>query len=1329
MPKKLKYESYNLISGISQSTDDQTFVKLLLSRVENLRYIKEDALISIDSYQNLGIDENLGETRFIDLQRYKNTLLGFTKDKIYRFDETERAGRKFKWQEVGDYLNADVTTDLIVQEAEDVLDPAIGVFGDLVYVAYRSKGRIFHKKYNLKTGSFEGLNLPLFSYDNSKTNYESLKFEIDFDLPEATGVKLLVYDSDRVEYETYPYDFANSYNLGQPVFTATGDKAAFGTLKDQHYTGNFVQIGGRGFFKSLGWGRFRYAGNNYRVIYSPRDGYYIVKENLKGTIVGKIGLLNSPDLNEKYFTNPANFIIQGNSVYFPVLLNTNEQAGEGINKIEYPVGFYIIRLTFSDVIPQFKTYEYGSGLLLSGPIVQNYDGRDFTEFNFCHRPQDIQRIFPVETKIHDTDVVLQFQNVAGRTYQSGTDVGVSASSETTEVETFELDSDREFSAREFERQSDGSKLRFNYSGSQLQLEDDATATLINYVDRSSRNSLLDVYSGGEAEDDDFQISRFTINPTDNELVSFQLRIRVWDDDLDDFYSDNNVHLILANSREDAEAGRCVIWDLGAEESGSDPEQRFSDISPVYDNLDIDFNDPPLRAFFRKGYTQTTTGTSTAENVLSSSAVRLANSPYQVKVSQGADYTEFEISKDGSDPPELLEITTAVINQGNNSESYTLAGSQQRTDGNKRIFRVAKGSLDLDANNSDYQIGLTVRGDRKWVNRYSASISKRDFDGSDLRIDDISVNDEGNKVSITFNDIALFNRLFTDKKSFLTLEIDEQDGGVDTIYLFADSSTEEGNVKIWDIGSVGRGGIPVGQLIVGDTEQAPADQEVKINFWSLANSDQDLGFLPINQYLYSGYFKWRDPSAKEHISPLANPLNIVQFGEVGTERRDSNGILKGSKVMNQLRFHNLNLTTKQGVSFVLLRADANATGGDNLYRIVKEVDVNVNGEYLDIIDDVPRSQVRGAVSSRAYDSIIQPPGCRTLAVGRWNRMFLGGIIGVENGILISNFLSNNSVDVFSFKAEPGIDIFRRFDHKVIGIERLDSNVIVFTERAFFNIAVESLNVYRIQQSETNFATQKEGIVPWFKGIAYFNDKGLQYIGRDFNSHWMSKKVIDEVETQPIPIDTQVDFNPAIDKIISAKGSIKDREVRFRLASKETNEDRGYLVFNTEYFTWVREKSILGPEQEILGERFKTDQDGHLFVSVIGRENQNDKKWHTLETGWLNYADAKKSALIRNIDIIGNFGNFAPESSEDSFDTGFFIQLWYDDNENAEPEYSKVVSLPNSEARRFVRISPKKQKNSSIKIKVSIFTDVCKLSAIGFQLRSQTAGSKVGTGQNF
>ena len=1318
MPKALKYESYSLISGLAQGTDEQTFTKLLLNRVENLRYIKEDALISIDSYENLGKDSSKPDNEYIQLKSFRNTLLAFTYNEIFRFNEQDRASKKYTFDKIGDYLNADISTHLISSISEDILDPALEINYPKAYILYRTGNKIVFSRFDLKTGSFEFTR----EWTSDLKNFKIAVNKLIVDTA-PNGVTLFAHDDSFNELSIDPFN-------PTATWTQTGDTQTLGALRDVDWAGNSVLIAERTIYNIKVWGRFDYEGKTFIVIWSPEDGYYIV-DTTNGKPVGKIGILNSPKISDDYYMVPGNIVVQDDDIYFPVLLSDSPEPGVGIGTITYPVGLYIIHLKIDKKFPQFKAYEYGNGLLMSGPIIQNYDGSEFSEFNFCQRLGSIERVTPPERKIHETEVVLDFKSSDQRTFMTG-----EIQLQTTAVKGGRVSYSTGDLAvgTSFRRSTGGSRLRtrsYTFSSGDVDLNSDDT--VVRYDDDRRRIiSFLDAYSGGDAEDSDFEVTKLEVTIATG---SIELRMNGSGySGLNNIFGVANtpVWLIAANQESDISEGRCIVWYLTELGTGSINIDDNFDGAPIYNGVDT--IDTDLRFFvLATGYSQQVAD----PGAISSSVTRVMdgddNSEYQVKVTQTQTTTEFEITRDGEDPPEAGFFSSAVIQQGSNSETYTFSGAMVSVSGNVRKYIVPKGALTLSANPTDYVISLTggVGGGRgEWENRFDESILNRDFENSSVRINRVRLNAEANELSVEFNNLSQFNDLFSGRKSYATLEIqDDNSGAIDAIYLFSDAVDEDGNTKKFDIGSIGRAGIPVGPLIVGDSSLEPADRRVKITFWSLSNADQDLGFLPVYQYQYSGYFKWRDPFGKEHISALANPLLVVQFGQVGAQRRNPDGSLKNSVVQNVLKFKNLNLTAKKNVSFVLLRSDSNQTSGDYLYRIVKEVPVNLGDEFIEITDDVHQDMVRGAVLSSNYDSIIQPSGARSIAVGRWNRIFLGGIIGVENGLLISNFLSNNAVDIFSFRAEAGVDIIRRFDHKILNLERLDSNLIVFTEKAILNIQVETLNPHLIQQSESNYATQKEGIVPWVKGIAYINDKGMQFLGRDFNCYWMSKNIIDTVETSPIPIDSEVGFDPGSEKIVDAKVSHKDREVRFRLADKETNEDRGYLSFNTEYLTWTREKNILGPEEEILGERFKIDREANLHVSVIGRDRQVDKKLHILETGWLNYKDAKKSALVRNIDFIGNFGDFAPLRGADPEDTGFLVQIWYNDNENALPEYHKVVSLPSSGARKLARISIKQQKNFSIKIRLTIFSNVVKLSAIGFQIRSQTAGAKVGRQQTF
>ena len=666
------------------------------------------------------------------------------------------------------------------------------------------------------------------------------------------------------------------------------------------------------------------------------------------------------------------------------------------------------------------------------------------------------------------------------------------------------------------------------------------------------------------------------------------------------------------------------------------------------------------------------------------------------------------------PPEPGLFSNFSIRKGSaNPQIYNVSASSISIQGNVRSYSFNKQSLTLDVSASDYQLTATEVSANKWIAEGSNVITEQPFivGGITYNIEKIEVNKEGNNVSV-FLDKEVSNI----RNIIFRVQVLGTQSDVITTYPLIRPSIE--NNKVLNVPSIGNDDDfrTIGDLVVSDTNADIPDKTIRLELFEIVNTE--LLKLPLQTYQYACFFKWNDNYGKEHISPFSNFLQTQVFGRPGELLED--GV---TKVQINLKIKNINLTNKNNVSFVILRNDL-TQGADALMKIVKEVDVDPKQEFIEITDDVPQDELYGEFLASAYSQLIQPPGAENIAIGRRNRIWLGNIAGYENAVIYSNSIANKSIDIFSFVA--GIPFL--FDHRIVALAILDQNLIVFTEREIKNITINDLRVNSIQASKSNFATQKQGIVEWKKGITYVNEKGIQYLGRDFNCYWISQKCTDLAQASDTIHSNPLGSKP-IYRVISGYPSEREREVRFRLSDKDNN-DKGFLVFNTEFEKWCTE-SIEGaddpqggPEIEIQGTRFRISENAQneklLFESVISdmvSQIKGTRKF-MIETGWLNFQGIYKSILMRNIDIIGDFGKYK----------SFLYRIHYDGCYNTEllwKSFTPYDDLQNAYKKRSLkRIAIIQQKIFNLKLEIIIVSDIVKLSALGFQFRKQVAGAHIG-----
>lgn len=1330
MPKKLRYNSYDVVSGLAQGEDDQIFKSLLPDRLENLKYIKKDSLNSINHYRNLGLDQVASNRakKYIQTLRHKNTLLALTYDEIFRVEVTDPVAREWKTTKVGDYLNADVETHIVKQLNEDIFAPAITIRGDRAYCLYKTRTSVFFEIYNLHTKSTE-LSRSLVTSD-----YERFRVAVNQDRTEVT---LTAYTSTNDKYVDTFYTNQVSYNLN---FTFEEKEPQLAISKSP--TEESVTIGGKKFNNLRVWATFNYSGKGYYVVWTKNNAYYILTD--EGVPVAKLGIRSAPSFDADYFVadySSQAVKIDGDNIYIPLLLNTKESVVAPNTELQddqrnenrelfFPLGFNIIQIKVDKLFPKVNAVEYGLGTLLSGPIIQNYDGNRFTEFNFCQRLEDIsvddQNNF--ETDSFPSEITFNEQTETN--YQTPADVGFSTS------KIFDGFRSGANSVNNVTFRNDGANNWFPTSSGNVNWVDGlpivSPQITENYNASESliRSSSIDIYTWA-TQDEAFRSSSYGLNANDlvdtldtndasgdieldrdrdvtitrvfiarrlnGDIIGiyyfqrYSLRLRSDDNDnplvevktdLQDIpasllQSEFGINLVDDSEAEATLEAYDLTTPIVIRRSGSSQEDDISGLSDIFQTEDVDTTG------FQK--------LSTAEG----------ESDYSVRIDITENNLDISIRNDGSgeDPPERDLFGRASIILGANVSNFnltSLAGAVHSTTGKVRTISVPKGDFDQDTNQSTYQLLLVELSPAKYVDEVNKVVT---LSGDRDVVNKIEVSEDTLEVKVFLNNRANFS-------NNIRLSI-EAPSGLVYVYPSRRNDPDNSNAVIYS-----RTGSPIQELI---GSERVFSLDVDFNFYFVPTGAFDPTLLTRNEYRYVAYYKWNDAFGKVHVSALSNIQRVNVFGDIG--QTYTQGSLS-QKITLGLKFNSLDLTTKQDVTLVIGRlkfSSDNVTADTGLvYKIVKEIVITPNNEaQISFTDDVPDSNLYGVIPVETYSTIIQPAGAKSVAIGRRNRIFLGEVNGYQNSVFFSTFIDNTSVHIFSFSPETqGILVF---ENRVLGMENLDTNLLVFTERKIFyipvqadvNVGIQALNPQFIQESENNYCTQSEGIVSFKNGVAFVNNKGIQFVTRGFGINWISRDVIDTL------------VQPGVN-IVDAKSSSKDREVRFRLSNGQV------LIYNYEYGKWYLENYILGCEQDFgdLRYKFNLNNEGNsvLYVSSEDAEDQRVSRSHVFETGWLNFQSSGKSILLRNIDLIGDFGDYRSIILQISYD-------YKDNNPNdnkliCNAKYSENPACRVNPPNKIVRFSSRSQKIYALRLKFIINSPNIKLSSLGFEVRKQIAGGKLG-----
>ena len=252
-------------------------------------------------------------------------------------------------------------TIFVSQLAEDITDPSIIVSGDFLYTAHKTKQNIVFKKINVNDKSV--LFTKILPKEVQGRELSGLIIGL---ARQDSDVVLLARQDDRpADPDASPPILADTSGKVfriKPFATTSPDKnwtdSGLTRLKSANadpnlktpYVGPAIPAitdpvtpdnpDTRRLRHSQKWGEFTYDGDDYQVLWNERDGYYIIRDiDNKPYIVGKIGILNSPSFDDKFFLYPGNIRVIGDSIYIPILQSTRDAVNEENDRITNPMGF------------------------------------------------------------------------------------------------------------------------------------------------------------------------------------------------------------------------------------------------------------------------------------------------------------------------------------------------------------------------------------------------------------------------------------------------------------------------------------------------------------------------------------------------------------------------------------------------------------------------------------------------------------------------------------------------------------------------------------------------------------------------------------------------------------------------------------------------------------------------------------------------------------------------------------------------------------------------------------------------------------------------------
>ena len=401
------YLSIPFSGKLTQAVPEDVLPLPLLSKVENLRYVKDGALTSRESLKRLSGGLPDGDTP-IKLFNYSDQLTAIGRRGVYSWDKEQRL-----WKVIAlkDHTSTEVFP--ITQKEQDLKTIAFVVKNLNAYLFYWYNGQVKFKRFNLTNNRVMEVEGNLLFEDEPSAmagtvynnqlwliiarsgDIRSVRIKINSDaslsVESNTGFSA-VGGVKRMRVSGNTLHFINpSTNAKQAVaFTArpagappAPDLTISDILNPEQDSNSFDNETLWGF---RDWCRFSFGGRQYKVIWSESQGYFTLNEQNQ-IIAHTHSSFVADEVTDDYrihYTGEA--FTHNGKVYLPLLKTGQIEQIEGSLNVLYPLGVELLEIDLNpSKAPQIA--EIGKQALVSGGVNSYFNGTQLVEYGFAERPE------------------------------------------------------------------------------------------------------------------------------------------------------------------------------------------------------------------------------------------------------------------------------------------------------------------------------------------------------------------------------------------------------------------------------------------------------------------------------------------------------------------------------------------------------------------------------------------------------------------------------------------------------------------------------------------------------------------------------------------------------------------------------------------------------------------------------------------------------------------------------------------------------------------------------------------------------------------------------
>lgn len=1089
------------------------------------------------------------------------------------------------------------------------------------------------------------------------------------------------------------------------------------------------------------WDSFEYENESYHLVWNKENGYYLLNNEQK--ILGKFS-------HDRTHTNPAGVDwgfagttkVIGDTIYFPLVLTSEEQIIEGDSSfnIQKPVGVYIIKLEIDKKKFVCDLEVINNNLILASPAIKIFDGNNLTEFGFCEKPEIeilsegiakqtnnfVYREIDSYLKAENISITELTENTSKVKSAKNPEAGVELIKESGDITSLMLggiDFLVEHSSVDA-LTSSFPRISYNNQNQIIAAIENAVRQGPNGPFGGQNFSLLDSdsdyyemeYSGySDVRADDSLVINFNkvfvITETNTgKVIDVWVHLKTdWDDNRGDGDELNLDFVSLRNAKNDSR------WDI--------PDINFGG-----NLLSLDVT---IKAYSLSGndsiiYNRTGSSLISQASLLNTEDLFALvpdpnvsngdvtavggelnqNSPevthlYE-KEENGNDFLYVGITFNPSDPsfieddaPDFLRRLKLVATSMDGGEVFEI----QSYGPSPELVSSGDGERVSNTNTIIYKYSYTkpASGDIALNNLYNIEINR------DVAEDKYVLEENQSLFSFTFDDVEYavedIEMVSEASGSYVEMTLDKEPE-FDTTDIVLSLTIK--NQKT-DLNTVTFDGVKVKFSVDTAIKQISEDETNSVSM-ELKDSSVQTGNEQTftNVYEYTACYRWRDSQGKSHFSASALRTKLSVKNYIGKNETQATLVVK-----------NLNLSEKENIEIVLFRrlASQDPVDPDLTYtpgNMEEETSVinlkctalGTPSENSFIVSHKEDGDLLPGSFADFMNFIFQPEGAEACKV-QHGSLYLGGLNQLKNEVIQSQRADIDFRAFFAFsKGSTGLARWREgFNHRVLKLAKIDSSLIIFTERQIRDKVSFSSESRELAVGGNNHLKNNLAVAELVVGVVFQTDKGIHLLDRSKALRFWGWDINKRITDEPV---------------VQVHSSSIFHEIFF---IQDSGRVLSYNYIHEKWSSWQSARTIT----DFNGKLFLIDDLDSLLFSTLDNTQTKD---HVLETGWFDFNKKHGAFYLKGINLLGDFVGFKRIQWDLFYNGESFSRETHNLERNDRiPEiYSGTLDPFGQDQPRVIqpkvfksmKCIPKIQKIDRIKLRITINSAKIKISNIGFEV---------------